>query len=218
MNWPKVHDEFATIKKLQEGYSIARFGDGELKCMDGAGYIREDPNKALAAELRQVLRNPHSKCLRGIPTMDPRSPKHRQWVRHEKRFERFMRRRGGEYYSALISRPDSAPWIRTKEYAQEFVKLWEGKFAVLVCEESNGVFRALRQSNPRAVEHLGCPRHGAYAEIDEFETAVTMLKPDIAILACGVTATCLANRLSRRGIQAIDFGSGGSFLAKLLDA
>jgi hypothetical protein len=45
---------------------------------------------------------------------------------------------------------------------------------------------------------------------------VVSTKPDIAILSCGMTATCLANRLSKHGIQAIDFGSGGSFIAKLL--
>lgn len=216
MTWPQVHNEFATIAKLREGYSIARFGDGELKCMDGAGYIREDPNKALAAELRHVLRNPHPKCLRGIPTMDPRSPKFNSWRKHIKRFERFMRRRG-EYYSAFISRPDSAPWIRTREYAQGFAALWAGKRVAVVCEESNGLFRALRLTPPAEMVHLPCPRHGAYDHIADFENAVAAYQPDIAILACGVTATCLANRLAKRRIQAIDFGSGGSFLAKLLD-
>ena len=64
--------------------------------------------------------------------------------------------------------------------------------------------------------HFACPRHGAYEKIDAMESDAVGLEPDIAILACGPTATCLAHRLAVRGIHAIDFGSGGSFLARLL--
>jgi hypothetical protein len=120
-----------------------------------------------------------------------------------------------EYYSSLISRPDSAPWIRTIEYALEFQKLWVDKRVALLCEPANGALRAIRGTV--TLDHVGCPRHGAYEHIDFFERQLLRNGPDIVIMACGPTATCLANRLSKHGVQAIDFGSGGSFLAKLLD-
>lgn len=219
MGWPLVQDEFRTIAMLQQGYSIARFGDGEFKMMDGAGYVREPPNKRLAAELRSVLRRPHPMCLRGIPTFDPRSPKFPTWSKHEARFTRLMKRTRGDFYSAFISRPDSAPWIRTKEYALEYAKLWAGKKVLVLCEETGSALRALTATVETAafeLYHDTCPSHRAYSFIDSYEKNIAGRKPDIAILSCGMTATCLANRLAKRGIQAIDFGSGGSFIAKLL--
>lgn len=215
MSYPKVHGEFETLAKLHEGYSIARIGDGEFKMIDGAGYVREPPNKKLAHELRQVLRVPHPRCLRAIPTMDPAGPKYPTWKKHTDRFTRLLKRTRGEFYSAFISRPDSAPWIRTREYAQSFEKLWARDRVVVLCEETGSAMRAVSRL-AAAAEHIVCPSHEAYKLIDEFEALIVSKKPDIAILSCGMTATCLAMRLTRRGIQAIDFGSGGSFIAKLL--
>jgi hypothetical protein len=216
MTWPLVQDEFRTLAMLQQGYSIARFGDGEFKMMDGAGYVREPPNKRLAAELRSVLRRPHPKCLRGIPTFDPISPKFPTWSKHLGRFTRLMKRTRGDFYSAFISRPDSAPWIRTKEFAQGFMNLWGGKRVAVLCEKNNGSLRALDYAALEMLDWVECPSHEAYARIDEFEKKLIRNDPHIVWLSCGMTATCLANRLTKHGIQAIDFGSGGSFIAKLL--
>ncbi len=216
MSWPKVYDEFETLAKLRQGFSIARFGDGEFKMMDGAGYVREPPNKKLAHELRQVLRNPHPNCLRGIPTFDKRSPKFPTWVKHTERFSRLLRKTRGPFYSAFISRPDSAPWIRNKEFALEFVKLWEGKRVAVLCEAASGTLRALGISAPARIDHVECPSHEAFAHIDHFEKQLLRNDPEIVLLSCGMTATCLANRLAKHGIQAVDFGSGGSFIAKEL--
>lgn len=215
--YPKVRDEFETLKKLQEGFSIARFGDGELKLATGKGYIRENPNRHMAHELNEILTKPHPRCLVGIWPLDPKSPKFRSMMRHRERFKTVLSP-GVKYYSSLISRPDSAPWIRTREYALEFQKLWLGKNVAIVSEDRSGALRALgyEVGVTHQYTHIGCKRHGAYSEIDEIEECVVAVRPDIAILACGPTATCLANRLSKRGIQAIDFGSAGAFISKLL--
>jgi hypothetical protein len=212
VKYPKVRDEWVTLKKLQQGFSIARFGDGELKMMTGKEYIREPANRKMAKELTEVMTSPHKKCIVGIWPLNKQSPKYASMSKHRERFKQALSP-DVEYYSSLISRPDSAPWIRTPEYALEFQKLWTGKRIFLVAEAEGGAQRLFANED---VAHFRCPRHGAYAKIDAMESDAVGLEPDIAILACGPTATCLANRLSRRGIHAIDFGSGGSFLAKLL--
>jgi hypothetical protein len=218
LNYPDVQTEWNTLLMLtRNGKSIARFGDGEFKMMDGAGYVREPPNKKLAGELRNILRSPHPNCLVAIPTMDPNGDKYMSWARHKERFARILRKSHvNTFYSAFISRPDSAEWIRTREYAEEFATLWRGKRAVLLAEPDSGALRALGAAFPASTHHVLCPSHKAYAHIDEFEKQIVAAKPDIAILSCGMTATCLANRLTRRGIQAIDFGSAGAFIAKML--
>jgi hypothetical protein len=213
-----VQDEWRTLSELTtNGKSIARFGDGEFKMMDGAGYVREPPNKKLAAELRNILRHPHPNCLVAIPTMDPAGAKVRSWLRHRDRFARILRKSHvKDFYSAFISRPDSAQWIRTREFALEFAKLWADKRVAVLCENESGTLRAIDAVKVTELYHVVCPSHEAYKRIDEFEQEIAKYKPQVAILSCGMTATCLANRLTKRGIQAIDFGSGGSFIAKLL--
>jgi len=215
MKYPKVHSEFDTLATLRKGYSIARLGDGEFKMIDGKGYVREPPNPELSDELRSVLTNPHPRCIVGIPTMNPNGPKVENWQRHEERFLRMLSP-AVEYYSAFISRPDSAPWIRTQRFAKLYQSLWLDKRVVVICERKGSAFRAVRIGSRSAV-HVECPTEQAYAVIDALEAAALQPRPDIVILSCGPTATCLANRLAARGVQAIDFGSGGSFIVRLLE-
>ena len=84
--YPAVVGEFDTVRAIVAGASIARFGDGELKILDGHGYSREAPNKRLTAELRSIIDKPNPGCLIGIPTMDPAGTKYHNWMRHEARF------------------------------------------------------------------------------------------------------------------------------------
>lgn len=215
MSYPSVRGEEDTVLALLSGLSISRFGDGEFKMIDGNGYVREPANKKLGAEMRHLLRTPHPRCIVGIPTMDPKGPKYESWARHQVRFERILKGSPVRYYSAFISRPDSAPWIRTPDFARQVESLWRRKHVAVVSEPKSGTLRAV-ESGAAKVTHIECPSARAYSTIDLFERAVCETKPDIAILSCGPTATCLAYRLAERGIQAIDFGSGGSFIAKLL--
>lgn len=213
MNWPNVIGEFDTVRKILEGYSIGRAGDGEAKMAFGKGYRREEANGHLQYELRQFFTNPRPQCLVGIPTLDPLGAKYESWVRHQERFIKLFSP-DVQYYSAFISRPDSAQWIFVREYAELFQKAWAGKKAVVVCEPDNSMLGVVKMA-ARKVEHILCPSNGAFALIDKFEAAILKSKPDIAILCVGPTATCLANRLSDR-VHTIDAGSCGGFLRKLL--
>lgn len=213
--YPKVHDEWATLTKLKQGYSIARFGDGELKMATGKEYVREKPNRKMARELNAILTTPHRRCLVGIWPYNKSSPKYASMSRHRDRFKTVLSP-DVEYYSSLISRPDSAPWIRTREYALEFASLWSGKRVSVLCEPDSGTLRALAASNPARVDHVACPREGAYLYVNWFYKQLLRNDPEIVLMACGPTASCLAHRFAVQGTQAIDFGSGGAFLAKLL--
>lgn len=215
MNYPDVIGEFETVEELIKGSSIARLGDGEFKMMVGQGYIREPANERMAKELRRAVKNPHPSCIVGIPRLDDAGPKQLNWLQRIDRFKPFLRE-DMPYYSAFISRPDSAPWIRTQKFARRVQQLWLDRHVAVVCEPTSSMLRMLNHGAGK-LTHIACPREQAYSLIDLFEKAVVQAKPQIAFLGCGPTATCLANRLAKRGVQTIDFGSGGSFIAKLLD-
>jgi hypothetical protein len=214
-----VADEFATMRAVRDGASLARFGDGELKMMHGAGYVRQAGSPAIAAELRGVLNAPAPGCLVGIPTLHPDGPKIANWLRHRKRFEAVMTRKTGGWYSAFVTRPDSAPWIETPDYFELVTSVWRGRDVVAVCEPSNKLLPVLH-ATAGTVRHVVCPSEQCYGILDRLFAAVVVHGPPgaLAVLCHGVTATVLANRLADAGTQALDFGSGGGLMARLMDA
>ena len=219
--YPRVLGEFETVRLLLEGKSIARFGDGELKLLEFRSYVREVANARLTGELRSVIDHPAPGCLIGIPTMDPAGAKNEGWLRHVDRFCRYVRSDDGRLYaSAFITRPDSAAdRIESAEYFDLLSGLWRGEDRVVVLSEAvSKLLTCVRATSAGTVTHVRCPRHGAYAEIDELERAIVDARPSVALLSCGPTATCLANRLARRGIQGIDLGSVGGMLLRLMAA
>lgn len=214
--WPEVADEFETVRRLAAGASIARFGDGELKIIHGAGYSREPPHLALTTELAEVLQSSDDGLLVGIPTLDPRGPKYENWLRHEARFLAVLPA-GRRFASAFITRPDSAPWIRTREYLELLLGCWRGRRVTVVCEKGSKLLPLLR-ATAGSLEHVLCPSYRAYSRIGALSLAVRHSSPELAVLSCGPTATCLARRLHGRGIQSLDLGSAGGFLLELFEA
>jgi len=215
--YPHVKGEFDTVHSLREGKSIARFGDGELKILDGKGYSREPVNLALTAEMRRVVRNPHPDCLVAIPTMNPAGPKYKSWLRHEARFINYFRRKDGrQYHSAFITRPDSAAdRLESGEYFHLISGIWaKRERVVVVSEPSSKLLTCARATSGPGMVHVECPSYQAYAVIDFLEEQVIAERPSVVLISCGPTATCLANRLSARGIQALDLGSIGGLLMR----
>lgn len=208
-----VAGEFETLKALGKGRSLARFGDGELKMMYGSAYAREPANPKLATELFNTLNRPPKNLLVGIPTLDPNGPKYANWIRHKERFERCVHG-AFQYYSAFVTRPDSAPWIETDEYLSMVLALWQGKRALLLSEPDNKLVKLMQETAGEFI-HREVPSHECYRKIDHFEEMAVGLQPDVAVLSVGPTATCLASRLAGHGIQALDLGSIGGMLARL---
>jgi hypothetical protein len=215
MTYPQVIGEFETLAAVLSGKSIARYGDGELKLMHGQAYVRQPASENLGAELLDILQRPHENCLVGIPTMAPAGPKYENWLRHSERFAKVLRPESVQYYSAFITRPDSAPWINTRKFAAKVARLWRKKRATVLSEPGNKILKAVALS-AKQLNVVCCPHQEAYAEIDRFEDEILGTRPEIVLLSCGPTATCLANRLASRGVHAVDIGSAGGFLLKLL--
>lgn len=214
LTYPRVHTEEETIAAVAAGKSLARLGDGELKLILGGHALREPKNAELAEELRQVLRREHEGCIVGIPTLCISGPKYEGWRKHADRFCSVLNP-DLEYFSAFVSRPDSAPWIDTPEFARSIELLWRGKRAAVIAEPKGFMVRTVARS-AKVIEHIECTRHNAFAQIDWLEKQAIRYGPDVIIMAAGPTATCLAVRFARRGIHAIDLGSAGRFIYRKL--
>ena len=215
--YPPVKGEMETLLKIRKGFSIARFGDGEIGVQQGSGYTREAQNAMMSMELTDVLHKKLDNLLIGIPTMDPRGTKIKNWIRHCVRYSKILPK-NRQYWSSLISRPDCGEWMLNRDYAQEMQKIWLGKGKVtVVCSEGdrNKLLQVIRSTNE--VDLVDAPWKGAYLEIDRLYDEVVSAGNSLAILSHGVSATCLSYRIARHTkIQAVDIGSIGGFLAKML--
>ena len=208
-----VKGELETLEAVLSGKSIARYGDGELNNLEGKKCVPQLMMPGLAEELREVMTSKNDACLVGIPYVDSRMPPEKQasWKHYLPRFEPFKRQKK-QYYSAFITRPDSAPWIATKEYFDKVNSLWKDKEVTLVWGGYRSLYPDfLRKTGAVKVHSVIVSYEDAYAQIDDIERRVMATGSKTILLCAGPTATCLAHRLSLRGVQAIDLGHIGLF-------
>lgn len=227
MKFPPCLSEAETVQRAIAGANLARFGDGELQICMGGNAAAQLRNPALAAELRTILLNQIKGCLVCLP--DPycgggKSPKRDNW----RKFEQSPITLGkGEFGSAFITRPDTAPWIDTPEFWASVRSLWSGKDVTLVCGNARSLRRDMMEdaTSIREVwgtyrDAYGFPKKTPSDERDHPEAARTIDElmevignPGHTVLIClGPTATCLAARLAKKNVHAIDLGHLGMFM------
>lgn len=206
MSYPDVISEAKTLDLILDGHSIARYGDGEFNIVKGGNCVSQLYDATMQEELQAILRSGDRQCLIGIPSMNPLGPKAANWGKYRESYARFLRPTK-VYYSAFITRPDSAPWINTAEYFDKIESLWRDQEVTLVygTDRSLSPRFAPMQSAKQIVE-VKCARRDAYAEIDILEKQVRLVGTERVLLCCGPTATCLAYRLAQAGHHAIDLG------------
>lgn len=211
MNYPNVLGEWDTLTKVLEGASIARYGDGELKLMQGRRCVSQTPDEALRDELVTIIgqRSPHA--LVGIPTLDKRSPKFHLWDGMKAKWLPFLDPKA-LYVSSFITRPDSAPWAGTKEFFDAVESLWKGQRVTFV---GNGVRsltpKFLMDTGAEHVDWVECSYAHSYVQIDELVRQARAKGNHRILLCVGPTATCMAERLAVAQHHAIDLGHIGMF-------
>jgi len=200
------------------GYSLARYGDGELRlCIGGDAKAQRQRDPKLVEELRLILQKPVPNLLVCVPDFNrgPRVKAWRQYLdppKYAKLYSDSML-----YGSAFVSRPDSAPWIDTPDYWSQVRSLWAGKSVVLVAGDLTKSLdpNSLLASGAGEVELIEPPRENAYSKIDEIERLAMAMPKQMPVLIClGPTATVLAWRLAKRGRHALDLGHIGMFMKR----
>lgn len=215
--------EWETLREIvAKRRSIARGGDGEWKIARGASIKSQDADPELARRIREVLRSDDERLLVGIPNIwsGVRLPhdKARFWAAWRNDRLTGLLEPGKLYWSAFITRPDSAPDIGGEDYWQLMRSAWSGRQALLVTGSGKGQrFLAMMDNAERADLQLA-PRQNAWARYGEILTSCLdwfAQAPDgVAILSLGPTATVLAHDLAARGCQALDLGHAACFAAK----
>lgn len=199
--------ERETLTAALAGFSLSRFGDGELRLAVGGRCISQEADPALALELRLILQQ--SKALCCIPTQV--NARTEDWARYFCPPYAELYREKKHYGSAFITRPDNAPEIDTPDYWDLVESIWRGREVTLV----GGTLRSLTPkmlSSAKFVRWIQTPATNAYAEIDRIEAEIGFPRRQPVLLCVGATATVLAERLAVKGIHALDLGHIGMFM------
>lgn len=204
-----VLDEYKTIGKIKEGYSLARYGDGEFFCLlrssKGISKLQKFDEK-LKEKLFTIFSKPLEKLLIGIPRMN----KPKQWVTNfNNKFPKFISnkrsRKESTFVSAFVSRP-SLVGIDTQEYFDKVKSIWKNREIVLI------------NFNPVLLDHYlfeGCVvdfvRISRRDCFDDYSNILNKCKrfygqKRIFLASAGPTATCLAYDLTFSGEQCLDIG------------
>jgi hypothetical protein len=213
--YPNVLTEEETLQRALAGASLSRFGDGELRLAVDGSAISQVPTKELRAELKSILRGPCMSlvCLPRLQT----GPKAQNWEKYNQ--EKFWSIFGDQDFgSAFITRPDNAPNIGNTQFMTDIRKLWIGKKVVAVLGTDYGSLREKDLEDTASLDVVYAARRDAYQYISSTEAQImNVLQPGgVVILCLGATATCLAERLARKGIHALDLGHIGKFMGKYL--
>jgi hypothetical protein len=209
----RVYTEQQTLQLAVEGRSLSRFGDGELRLCLGGRAASQEYNKDLAKELTRLLTK-QTNSLVCLPWPRKGSPKVKNWTKICGSYEHLFGKK--EYGSAFITRPDSAPWIENQEYIQLLQQLWVGKDVTLLVGERMTSLAPDMLVGAASVRTIIGPQSHAYPSINDLESQVGKTKGPV-LMCMGATATCLAERLARKGIHAVDLGHVGWMVRRRQD-
>lgn len=207
----RILDEWTTLEYIENGWSIGRFGDGELRWMNGAGHAYNSQNKEVQKNLINILGSNHDNYISCIPTIFGESITHikegyESWVIFKRDYGEKVRRwlKADLYGSMFISRMDVIPSINTPEYFERWKNITKDKKVLGICgghfslSEYGDLFHIDKEIKVPSVDAW------KYKLTDKHVQDFNMV-----ILSCGFAATYWACKISEFGIQAIDVGKLG---------
>lgn len=212
MTWPLILGEVLTVKLLLGGYSISRFGDGELNLCLGGLCITQPHSDRLATKLKKILKSPLDKCLVGLPRQGV-GPKANFWNKYNRKDIINLFKEDYHYASSFITRPDSAPWIDEASYWNMIRSLWRDRDIVLVRGSEKSLTKEIL-TDARSVNEIVVQKKNAFIDYDSLLNRLWHLSPKLVLLCLGPTATVMAHDLCKLGIQGLDLGHLGMFLKK----
>lgn len=217
-----IKSDVETIEKIvNEGCSIARFGDGEFKWILGIKQksFQQDSDE-LSIRLEEVLKNiDNDLCLIGI---NDNLNSLKEYNIHAKYYWKdFLVKYHSQLYDLLPDRQYvksniTRPYMDYKNKNRKVVqdrfdnlrRIWNDKDVIIVEGEftklgiGNDLF-----NNCKSIKRIICPATDAFSKYNEIVSAVRKQnKNKLILMALGPTATVLAYDMSKEGYQCIDIG------------
>lgn len=217
---PNILSIEETIQLTKENnLSLVRYGDGELKIIDGDGIFFQSHSALLATRLQNILKTSDDKVMVCLPDIfedlnqfTERGRKYTADIVAERRLKWYSYFDMGKTYgNAFVSRFYSGfkDTRKSEQWLGLLRGLWDNnKLFIIEGEKSRlGVGNDLF-NNAKSIRRLLCPAKDAFSNYDEIlSSAIKNIADDeIFLIALGPTATVLAYDLSQLGYTALDLG------------
>lgn len=209
-----------TIKKIIQGYSISRYGDGEFSLtFKKKGINFQDYDESISEKLRFILKSNLPKHLVAIPSAlikieDLTKGDAYYWSKYYLQLKKkldIVLSKNKIYYDSLITR-FYMPYIEKNkniDCIKKLIDYFENK-DILILEGENtrfGLGNSLLK-NSKSISRILLPSKNSYSKYNIVLKEVTenISKDTLILAALGPTATILAYDLCEKGYQAIDIG------------
>merc|ERR1711871_1054431 len=216
-----------TFAFIKNGSSISRFGDGELRLMEGAKHINhgmEIGGKQLRMKLNVVAKLGgcnHDKFCIGLVDMFKQYDKqsvnsHNNWFvhpQHRRRYQGLVTRffPKGVYCSASITRLDHWPELTKDQLEGHWREVFANKTILIVSGRNMSGHEPVFKLSKAVYVAPPPPKRLAFRIYGSLKSStllnIAKLQPDITLLSIGPTATILAAELACNGVQVLDVGS-----------
>lgn len=216
----QVADLDKTIEELLESEkSFVRFGDGEIRLIEGDKIPLQDADSELAGRLKEIIGMHSENIMTGIPdifgSLEQYRPESRKfWREHlllfRKKYEKHCDPQH-QYYDAFFSRVYYMYDNRELSAArfERIKQIWKDRDVVVIESKSahTGVDNDLLAS-ARRVKRIICPENNAWSVYGRlYEKALQYDAGTLFLISAGATAKPLVADLAGRGYRALDIGS-----------
>lgn len=215
-----VADLDETIEELLDsGKSFVRFGDGEIRLIEGDKLPLQQADRKLAERLREIIGMRSDDVMIGIPdifkSLEQYRPESRKfWQEHllffRKKYEKYCEK-NHQYYDAFFSRlyyMYNNRELSGKRF-ERIKQIWNNRDVVVIESKTahTGVDNDLL-SAARSVRRIICPESNAWGVYDQlFAKALQYGNHTIFLISAGATAKPLVVDLVKEGYRALDIGS-----------
>lgn len=209
-----------TIEELLDSNkSFVRFGDGEIRLIEGDKLPLQDADRKLVQRLKEIIRMRSDDIMIGIPDIfrsleQYRPASRRFWQEHllffRKKYEKYCLKQY-QYYDAFFSRLyymyDNRE-LSTQRF-EKIKQIWRNRDVVVVESKSahTGVDNDLLVM-AHSVKRIICPESNAWGVYSQlYEKAAQYDKNILFLISAGATAKPLVVDLAKKGYRALDIGS-----------
>ncbi|AWL27611.1 DUF1792 domain-containing protein [Acinetobacter defluvii] len=206
-----LSDKFLSIRETliqikEKELSLARFGDGEIRCMvTTGGCVFQKHDWKLMQELRDISRNDMGIMVCYPSLLIEDSFWNKFWLEFWAKCKFYLKH--PQLGDAMITRPE-AFYFYGNEIVDLWKTIWEGKKVCFITGKNSRLNAAHTIfSNITCASYIYSKNQDAYAEIDDvMKQCIEQKQVDLFLIALGPTGTVLAARLHHRGFRALDIG------------
>lgn len=216
-----IKTKLETVDKLLEGYSISRYGDGELSLVykkKKSGINYQEHNDEMRKRLADILKSNLDNHIVAIPgplikvedlTIGEAYFWSKYYMTNKGNLDKYLLK-DKVYYDQMISRfylpyPDRT---EAHKIVEKIKRLFNNRNVTILEGENTrfGLGNSLLKE-AKMVERILCPPKNAYKIYSKIlERTKQVSKENLILIALGPTATILAYDLAKIGYQAIDIG------------